>query len=139
MENNKKGASPKKKNDEKVLIVGVGAPAKGTEKIEKSKVVKLPEPKVKVLTLDEKILKVQKMNDLVGKRKKLTEAIVKLDRFCFSDGELETVLNINDGKTYNGIEFNTTNTIIIDEVAEFLKVKIFKKVEIVEAEIEALV
>ena len=124
MENEKKGAAPTKQNDKKVLIVKPGAVLKKTKK---------------VLSFEDKLLKVKKMTDLVYKREKLNDAILKLDSVCDSDAELETKLTLSDGKNYNSTEFNTTNTVIIEDVAEFLKDKIFKSIENVEAEIEALV
>lgn len=135
MENEKKATAANKQDEKKVLTVGVGAPLRKTETAKKIKL----KPKTKVLTLEDKLVKVQKMKDLVDKRTKLNYAISKLDSICLSDDELETKLTITDGKRYEGKEFNTTNTLIIDEVAELLKEEIFKNIEKVEAELNKLV
>lgn len=137
MENKNKGAGPKK-TEKKILVVGAASDLK-KEETKKVPLKPKKESVKKVLSLEDKILKVKQMSELVLKRKKLNDAILKLDGFELSDDNLNTVLTISDGARYEEKKFTTTNSIIIDNVAELLKTKVFAQIDKVEKEIEALV
>ena len=79
------------------------------------------------------------MTSLVRKRDSLLNSISKLDSFALDNEDLNTTLTISDGKTYNSNGFTTTNSVVIDGVAEFLKKIIFEKIEEIEKNISLLI
>jgi len=111
---------------EKTVGTVVSLPVKKEEVKQPEKHVDEPKP------IEDRVLKVQMLGDLVERRDKLLETQRKLNSFKLSSDGSRDKLSINDGKSN---EFLTTNSAVIKDVIETLKVSIQQKLDDVEKQI----
>lgn len=113
---------------------------KHTPNVENAVVVELPPAKVedvKITPLFDKLSKVQRLTVLSNNYRKLDSTLKQLDDFTINqteegDDTRANFLSIRDDRRE---EFRTGNPVIIAEVIEFLKARIYSKLKETEAEL----
>ena len=90
-------------------------------------------PNLNEKPIDDRMHRLNQLFDLQGKYNKLQNSLQKLNEFELQKNSDSCSLSLEDD---NGNDFNTSNSEIIKEVTDFLKLKIREKIKHIEDQIK---